>query len=300
MRSRAPPGVISVQPAVTGVTQVSATSFDLATDLELSPSCPYTLTILDVADPLGNVTAATSPGATAPFTSWQPPVPAGRVFSLYGFFSDDARAQDQSGELLALMTCIQDCVDLLLYDIDSFPDICDPSLAPERFVDAMLADLGNPFTFTLTLTQKRLLATLLVPIYQQKGTSPGIVNAVRLFTGIEVQVDAIGFGVSLDGVSDILGDGGAFPGTFILGSTVGQDPFAFELVVVGTASPTDAQVAIIDQIVTYVMRGECSYLGIAPTPIPPVVTPVILDGPMGTDSVLGDGSEENPGTFVLH
>ena len=36
-----------------------------------------------------------------------------------------------------------------------------------------LADLGNPFTFQCTVLQKRRLASILVCIYQQKGTAPG-------------------------------------------------------------------------------------------------------------------------------
>ncbi len=36
-------------------------------------------------------------------------------------------------------------------------------------VDAMLADLGNPFRFELGELQKRRLASVLVDMYRQKG-----------------------------------------------------------------------------------------------------------------------------------
>ncbi|HEY5317759.1 MAG TPA: hypothetical protein VIJ20_07245, partial [Solirubrobacteraceae bacterium] len=250
------PGVIAYQPTVVGVAQVSAKVFDIATDAELSHGAPYTLTVQGVTDALGNVTEPWSPGATATFAAWEPPAPAGRSFKLYDFFSDQTRVDD-TGDLAALMACLQDCVDLLLYDIDSFPNISNPALAPEQYVDAMLADLANPFTLTLTLTQKRLLVTLLLPIYEKKGTFAGIIDAILLFTGLVVTIDATGWGAELDGVTDILGNGwaGSFPGTFILGSTVGEDPFGFEITVIGTVMPTAAQVAAINQIVSFMQRG---------------------------------------------
>ena len=300
------PGIVSVQPTITGVTQVAANVYDLATDLELSAGAPYTLTLDGVIDLFGNATEPWSPGAVLGFNAWIPPIPAGRDFTIYDFFSDQTRADDQSGELAALCAVIQDCVDLLLYEIDSFADITNPNLAPEAYVDAMLADLGDPFTFTLTLQQKRLLVQLLLPIYEQKGTSVGIENAIRLFTGIEVDVISIGWGSLLDGLTDFLGDsskpgwpGGVGASSFILGSTVGIDPFSFELQVVGVTPPTAAQIAIINQVVIYMMRGECNYLGIVSTLAPVPTTPVLLDGPAGMDSVLGDGSDGSS-TFILH
>ena len=300
------PGVVSVQPTITGVTQVSSTEFDLAVDLELSPGAPYTLTLEGVTDLLGNATEPWSPGAVAVFTGWMPPVPVGRDFDLYSFFSDQTRTDDASGELRNFIACLQDCVGLLLYEIDSFADITDPNLAPEQYVDAMLADLGNPFPFALTLTQKRLLVQLLLPIYEQKGTAPGIANAIRLFTGIECEIVSVGWGSSLDGVTDTLGDSsmpgwplGAGQSFFILGSTVGIDPFSFWVQVIGTSQPTAAQTATIAQIVAYMQRGECHYLGFAPQVIPVVESPVILDGPGGSDSMLGDAGAF-PGSFVLH
>ncbi len=52
----------------------------------------------------------------------------------------------------------------------------------------MLADLGNPFEFDLTLTDKRRLVQVLVEIYQLKGTALGVQNVVRFFLGLEVTI----------------------------------------------------------------------------------------------------------------
>lgn len=71
-----------------------------------------------------------------------------------------------------------------------FQKILDPDQAPADFIDLMLEHLGNPFTrVNLNLTQKRKLAKFLVPIYRQKGTAAGIINAVRFLTGIELTIE---------------------------------------------------------------------------------------------------------------
>lgn len=70
-----------------------------------------------------------------------------------------------------------------------YQEIFDPDTAPPIFVELMLKSLGNPFTsIYLTLTQKRKLVKLLIPIYKQKGTERGLVNAIRFLTGILIEV----------------------------------------------------------------------------------------------------------------
>lgn len=289
------PGVISVQPSVVAVAAVSATSFAIQTDLELSPGAPYTLSLVYLEDELGNVTEPFSPFGTLGFVAWSPPVPKGRSFQLYDLVPQKNRDEDQTGELLAFLSVLQDPLNLLLYAQDSFSQILDPTLAPERFVDAMLADLGNPFSFPLTLTQKRQLVELLLPIYQQKGTPQGIENAIRLFLGITCVHEAWGIGATLDGDA-VLGDGGSFPGSFVLGSTVGLDPFGFVLLV--SELPTGTVLEQANQIVAFMQRGECVFLGFRTSESIVTLNPVILDG---VNSVLGDGWDGTfPGTFILH
>ncbi len=286
------PGEIAAQVRVTGVAQVSDAVFDLMTDIPLSPSKTYELTVLELVDGLGNVTEPGSPGASVAFLAYQPPVPAGRSFDLYAMMPEKNRLEDQTGELAAFLACLQDPLDLLLGVIDSFSDVMDPNLAPEGFVDAMLEDLANPFSLTLTLTQKRLLVQLLLAIYKQKGTAPGIVNVIRLFLGISMTHVSLGWGVRIDGEA-LLGDGGANPGTFILGSDVGEDPFSFELVT--PVVLTDDQTTQGTAIVEFMKRGECVFKGFVFESTPPAPNPVEL----GFDSVLGNAGSF-PGTFILH
>lgn len=70
-----------------------------------------------------------------------------------------------------------------------FQDLFDPDKAPMPFVELMLISLGNPFkAIILTDSQKRKLVKLLIPIYKQKGTAIGIINAVRFLLGIEIDI----------------------------------------------------------------------------------------------------------------
>src|SRR5690606_30992264 len=96
------------------------------------------------------------------------------------------RQLDETGDLENFMAVLQDVLELLLGEVDRFPDILDPDLAPEPFLDLMLEDLGNPFAFDLTELQKRRLIAVLVQIYRQKGTAAGIRNAIRFFLGVDV------------------------------------------------------------------------------------------------------------------
>ncbi len=72
----------------------------------------------------------------------------------------------------------------------AFQEIVDPDTAPMPFVELLLASLGNPFkSVYLTDLQKRKLARLLIPMYRQKGTARGIINAVRFLLGIELEIE---------------------------------------------------------------------------------------------------------------
>jgi phage tail-like protein len=114
------------------------------------------------------------------------------------------------------MAVLQDVLELLLAEIDRFPDIFDLDLAPEPFLDLLLADLGNPFAFDLGELQKRRLAAVLVQIYRQKGTAAGIRNAIRFFLGVDVTAVSAFHGTTLIlgeselGVDWVLGPSGQF------------------------------------------------------------------------------------------
>lgn len=136
--------------------------------------------------------------------------PEDRDFELLEMIPDMNVSEDETRDLEAFIKCFQEVTDILLCDVDAWSSILDPDIAPESFVDAMLLDLGNPFSFDLGLNDKRRLIRVLVPIYQQKGTEEGIINAIRFFLGVEVTIEYPAFtggwflGVSELGVNNLL------------------------------------------------------------------------------------------------
>lgn len=126
--------------------------------------------------------------ASATFTGFDPLTPASRDVNVYRMFPQINRDEDDTRDLERWSNVLQDVIELLLYDIDRWTEVFDIDRAPEDFVDAILADLGNPFRFDLTLTQKRKLGKVLVEIYKLKGTEPGVCNVLHFFLGVQCDV----------------------------------------------------------------------------------------------------------------
>jgi phage tail-like protein len=100
--------------------------------------------------------------------------------------NDDRESDYEIGDLERFISALQDIVDMLLWDVDYVPRIWDIDKSPAVWLPALLADLGNPFSFDLTENKERKLAAILIEIYKQKGTEVGIINVVRFFMGIEI------------------------------------------------------------------------------------------------------------------
>jgi phage tail-like protein len=180
-------------PAVLHVDYVSPTEVMLTTEFELSFGARYMLVVSGVSDEFGNVFLP--PNNVSGFNGFLPSFPDGRRWVLHDFVPRIALSLDTSRDLVMFLGSLQDTSNLLLHMIDRWIEIIDPDTAPESFVDAMLLDLGNPFTFELTVSQKRKLVKLLVAIYKLKGTAKGIIDVVRFFCGIEVTVETfVGLG----------------------------------------------------------------------------------------------------------
>lgn len=177
--------VPAVTPVVVAARRVDAAVIDLTLDNEQTMAATYRLTATQIADTSGNV--ATS--LTDDFAAYRCPVPAGRRMDLYAMLPVINRRADVLGDLERFMACFQDVLDNILCDIDEWTRIIDPDRAPEPYLDAMLATLGNPFVFVLTANEKRKLIRVLVAIYKTKGTEAGIIDAVRLFLGIDVTIE---------------------------------------------------------------------------------------------------------------
>lgn len=179
-RPAAIPDVVLVEP-------VSSSVVLLTTKFELSFGAHYMLVVAGITDEFGNVFKP--PQNVFEFYGWLPPFPNGRRWVLHDFVPRMSLIEDKSDSLKLFLGVLQDTNNLLLYSIDQWADSLDPDTAPMDAIDAMLVDLGNPFTFEMSDVQKRKLVKTLVLMYQLKGTAPGIERVVRFFLGIEVSIE---------------------------------------------------------------------------------------------------------------
>ena len=231
------PAVELTVESVVAVDGTSNSEFDITFNWEQTPACEYHAHVSAlVEDDAGNL--MDSAFVVATFYGFQPDVPPGRVFDLWRFLPRKIRTRDDSKDLKRLINCWQELVNLMIREIDRMPDTFDPDLCDDATIDAMLYDLGNPFSWTdleLTLQQKRKLVRYLVPIYKLKGTATGIEAVVLFLLGKIVHVvDFLAVGWKL-GV-DALGDGGiaivkselSFPANLTV-PPIGGLPFDIEI-----------------------------------------------------------------------
>jgi phage tail-like protein len=179
----------------------------------MTPDVLHEVVAVGVTDLFGNASSAPT---TARASRLPPRAPATRRFDLWRMLPKHNRRDDHTGDLFRFIACLQEVTDLLLADVDRWPDIFDLERAPEAFVDLILRDLGNPFPFELDAMGKRRLASVLVEMYRQKGTAKGIQNAIRFFLGIDISAitpfnaDTLYLGESLLGVDWVLGPSDRF------------------------------------------------------------------------------------------
>lgn len=266
----------SVPIEAVSVEVISALEVEITTDIEMTPGVDYVVYVLEVEDVVGNEIVA--PNNQATFVGWVPPIPAGRSFDAWGWIPDKNKRED-NGDLEKFIRIVSELCGLMLSGVDAWTDIIDPDRAEEIFLDAMLVDLGNPFEFDLTINQKRKLIRILVAIYRQKGTAIGIVNVVRFFLGIEVEVNAFsaeGWDLGIDELGDSVDEG-----TAILGPGTSFALYSFEIVspVVLTAEQREQ----IRTIANYMKPAHTHLVQI----IEPVVPEVFDHLELGI-SVLGD------------
>ena len=225
-RTTAPAVPLTVVSAATVLGNAQAV--DLTFQWDASPGAGYTVKVENVTDERFNVIDPN--GQEATFNGFVCERPAGRRFELLDFLPDINIREDNrsvegqpdggTGDLRKLMLVLQDVVEILLCSIDRWTSIFDIDSAPISFIDAILQDLGDPFSACipdLTDNDKRKLARILISIYKQKGTDQGIINAVRFFLEIEVTLDVINFrnywqlNASLLGTSTTLAPGVGSP-----------------------------------------------------------------------------------------
>jgi phage tail-like protein len=267
----------SVNIEANSVEVVTSYEIDITLDIEMTPGAIYDVVVENVEDIYDNVIQA--PYNTAQFTGFIPNISENRNFNLYYMLSRKNRDED-NGDLLKFISCLQEVTNLILVKIDEWTDIIDPDKASESFLDAMLQDLGNPFAFDLTLNEKRKLIRILVEIYKQKGTEPGIINVIRFFLGIEVEINSLndeGWDLGVDELGDAVVEG-----TAILGSGTSYNIYSFEIV--SPVALTEEQREQITDIANYMKPAHTHLINIIEPEIPVIVDHIELGL-----SILGDG-----------
>ncbi len=210
------------------VEMVTTNEVDITLDWEMTPEVPYTVIVTGVEDLFDNPMEA--PTNAQAFEGFLPLRPLARDFNLYRQLPQKNRDEDFDKSLLKFSNVDQEVTDLLLCLIDEWSNIFDPDKAPDAFLDAILCDLGNPFQFDLDANGKRKLIRILVAIYQQKGTAIGIINVVRFFIGIEIEVLAYSEEGWDLGIDELGGPGVGEEGTAILGPGLQFNLYSFEIV----------------------------------------------------------------------
>jgi len=197
---------------------------------------------------------------------------------------------DTSGDLVNFLSnVLQPVFDDVIAELDRFPDTYDPDKGTEVFIDAMLADLGNPFDVDLTLARKRKLVRSLIDIYREKGTTTGIENAIRFLTGVDTRLVAPAISASwVLGVDILDPNGGAIAA--ILGPSLLFTRFSFDIET-DAAIPSDLQETI-RQIVSFMKPASTHLVNFVVVTTPSLTDEWQLDvSLLGDDTVLGPGDQ---------
>lgn len=286
----------AVAVVVESVEPVSATVVDLVIDTEMTFGAGYRLTVGPIVDVVGNLHVL-APNNFVEFTGFLPAFPAGRRFLLQDFIPTMNFGEDSTGDLRLFLAIIQEVTNVLLCDIDEWSNILDPDIAPAEFVDAMLADLGNPFTFDITETDKRRLLRVLVELYQLKGTAPGVIAAIQFFTGITVTIEryvGTGWELTQTGADPSIGDELSDLADGDPPATLGPDRAGlYSFRAISPVELTDEQRETIQILAEYMKAAHEHFLGaVDPTP-----EQVIDHLELGLSELGGAAA---PGNWTLH
>jgi phage tail-like protein len=149
----------------------------------LTPDASYVLHIENVVDVFGNLIASSYPFSSWPFSTvdrdivlWDTSIP------------ELNKEKDTSRHLERMIACINEAFIILLNDVDLFKFYTDK--IKQRVLPILATHLGNPFSFfsLLPAQQQHDVLSVLVKLYQEKGTATGIENSTLLLLNKEVTV----------------------------------------------------------------------------------------------------------------
>lgn len=258
-------------PVVIAAETVAPNEVELTLHTDITQQRLYKLSVVSVEDLNGNVIGS-SP-AEIEFTTEPCPAPDERAagqFNMVDFMPDENLEQDTSRDLERFLRVIDEPLQLLLCDVDEFTTIMDIDLIDKRNLGALLDHLGVPFSFapSLSETDQRRLASILVDIYKRKGVEVAIEATVNFLLGFEIDIqpyldpgETWIMGESLLGVDTFLG-----PGTLFL-------RYSFQVKTIEDLTETQRRRMI--EIVNYMKPSHTHFVRIAEPSTPDIpVTPV--------------------------
>jgi phage tail-like protein len=168
---------------------------------------------------------------------------------------DRIEDMERDTNLRKLACILQDVFNMLWYRVDQLQYLDDADRCPSGWVDHLLYNRANPFRFELeSEDQKRLLAAALPGFYKVVGTAYGIIEMVRLLTGIDVTIndfvtgDYWTIGYSRLGIETIIGPSDLYKlNSYLINSPVDL---------------TDAQRRIITDVATWADPLDMHLVGI--------------------------------------
>jgi phage tail-like protein len=215
------------EPIVTGAEAISTTVIELTTHAELTPDRSYKLWAGSVHDLYENELDVTS----QTFTTEALSVPQARLDENFNYpelipWGNRRPEEDASRDLEKFLNCLDEVLQLILYDIDVFSDVIDIDLISTNNLDALLAHLGAPFTFIDAMEEvdKRRLAAVLVDAYKRKGVEVGMEAMLNYVLEINCNVRPL---YDIDGLWQL--GVGALGSTAILGPGVDFLLYSFEV-----------------------------------------------------------------------
>lgn len=223
---------------------------DLLLQDDLSPDVQYTLDVSGVMDAEGNEASC-----SYSFPSWSSER-AGRAFDPWeDMLPERIREADHAKDTERLARCYADVIKVLLRDTDARARLLDPDITPDSALAVLLQTLGCPLESAAWLhpAQKRDLIPLLVPLYKEKGTAPGIVDALAFFLDMAAQVRPFFDPEAIWCLGlDYLGANST------LGPAAGWARYAFDVVV--DRVPTAQELVVILEIVEFIKPAHTHFV----------------------------------------
>lgn len=185
---------------VISVSRVNPRTVVLTLDDVVTFGIPYRVTVADtVTDASGQAISQTNREyVLSPLVHIQ----EDRVVDVLDGFPEWNQCTDPDGDLRIMTSIIKDMLDQSYYRKDSWQFRLDCVDSPIEYVELILKDLGNCFTFEMTEAEKRLLVCFELSYLQELvGTEPGIEAAILFFLGIDVELE-----VRADHAIWVLGD----------------------------------------------------------------------------------------------